>query len=66
MLAVMSDVFRIKCEKMETAYEIMESFQAMIGQPFDHQSCHDAFKATMNAKMKVETSVREHVLKMIN
>ena len=63
MLAVMPDVLRIKCKKMEIAYEIMESLQVMFRQPFD-QSCHDAFKAAMNAKMKVGTSEREHVLKI--
>ena len=59
MLAAMSDMLRIKCEKMETAYEIMESLQAMFRQPSD-QSRHDAFKAVMNTKMKSETLVREH------
>ena len=34
MLAGMSNVLRIKCEKMETTYEIMESLQTMFGQPF--------------------------------
>ena len=53
MLAGMSDVLRIKCEKIETAYEIMESLQAMFRQPSD-QSRHDAFE------MKVRTLVREH------
>ena len=65
MLADMSNVLRIKCEKMETAYEIMEYLHAMFAQPSD-QSQDDAFKATINAKMKIETSVREHVLKMID
>ena len=65
MLAAMSDVHRIKCEKMKTAYKIMESLQAIFGQSSD-QSHHDGFKAAMNAKMKAGTSVREHVLKMIN
>ena len=37
----------------------MESHYAMFGQPFN-QSCHDAFKAAMNTKMKAGTSVREH------
>ena len=65
MLVAMSDVLRIKCENMETAYEIMESLQVMFGQPSDKLH-HDAFKAAMNAKMKAGTSIREHVLKMIN
>ena len=38
---------------------IMESFQTMFRQPSD-QLRHDAFKASMNTKMKVGTSVREH------
>ena len=59
----MSDVLKIKCEKMETAYEIMESLQAMFGQPSD-QLHHDAFKAAMNTKMKAGTSVREHQAKI--
>ena len=65
MLVGMFDVLRIKYEKMETAYEIMEFLQAMFGQP-SNQLHHDTFKAAMNAKMKPRTSVREHVLKMIN
>ena len=52
----MFDLLRIKCKKMETAYEIIESLQAMFAKPSD-QSCHDAFKAIMNAKMKARTSV---------
>ena len=44
---------------------LLESLQVMFGQPSD-QLRHDALKAAMNANMKVETSVREHVLKMIN
>ena len=59
MLASMPDVLRIKCEKMETTYEIMESLHEIFGQPSDELH-HDAFKAAMNTKMKVETSVREH------
>ena len=37
----------------------------MFRQPSD-QSRHEAFKATINANMKDGTSVREHVLKIIN
>ena len=65
MLAGMSDVLRINCENMETTNQIMESFKAMFGQPSD-QSRHDVFKVAMNAKIKAETLIREHVLKMIN
>ena len=65
MLADMSNVLTIKCEKIETTYEIIESLHAMFGQPSD-QSRHDAFRAAMNAKMKAKTSMREHLLKVIN
>ena len=65
MLAGMTDVLRAKHERMETAYEIMESLQAMFGQQSD-QSRHDAIKKAMNAKMKRGTPVRDHVLNMIN
>ena len=44
--------------KIKTTYEIIESLQAIFGQPSD-QSSHDAFKAAMNTKMKAGTSVRE-------
>ena len=35
MLAGMADVLMLKCEKMEIENEIMESLQAMFGQPSD-------------------------------
>ena len=56
MLADISDVLRIKCEKIETTYEILESLQVMFGQPSDELR-HDTFKAAMNTKMKIEMSV---------
>ena len=65
LLAGMSDVLRAKHENMETAYEIMESLQRMFGRPSEQQR-HEAVKALMNAKMKVGTPVREHVIKMVN
>ena len=65
MLATMSNVIRINCDKMKTAYEIMESLQTMFGQPSD-QSHHDIFKAAMDATMKAITLMRENVLKMTN
>ena len=65
ILVAMSDVLRIKCGKIETAYEIIDSLQGMFGQP-SIQLCHDAFKAAMNANMEAKTFVWEHVLKMIN
>ena len=65
MLAGMTGVLRAKHEKMETAYEIMESLQAMFGQQSD-QSRHDAIRKAINAKMKRGTPVRDHILNMIN
>ena len=59
----MSEVLRIKYEKIETVYEIMEPLQAMFGQPSD-QFCHDAFKTAMNTEMKAGTSVQEHQVKI--
>ncbi|PON89309.1 hypothetical protein TorRG33x02_148520, partial [Trema orientale] len=65
MLAGMTDVLRAKHERMETAYEVMESLQVMFGQQPD-QSRYDTIKKAMNAKMKRGTPVRDHVLNMIN
>ena len=65
MLVGMTDVLRAKHEKMETAYEIMESIQAMFGQQSD-QSLHDAIKRTMNVKIKRGIPVRDHILNVIN
>ena len=48
---------------METAYEILESLQAMFGQQ-SNQCRHEATRSYMNAKMKKVVSVREHVLNM--
>ena len=64
MLAGMSNVLRMKCEKMVTAYEIMECLQAMFGQP-SYQSDHDAFKAAMNAGMKAIISVQGHQVEIL-
>ena len=50
---------------METAYEIMESLQGMLGRPSD-QAKYEAVKKVMNCKMKAGTSVREHVLMLIS
>ena len=65
MLACMSDVLRTKHESMETAYEIWESLHSMFGQQ-SVQSRHEATKAYLSTKMKKGSSVREHVLNMIN
>ena len=65
LLAGMSEVLRTKHELMETAFEIIESLQQMF-EPPSNQSRHEAMKAIMNAKMKVGSSIREQVLKMIS
>ncbi|XP_060673282.1 uncharacterized protein LOC132803779 [Ziziphus jujuba] len=61
----MSDMLRTKQEKMETAYEIMESLQNMFEQ-LSKQQCHEVVKALMNAKIKSGTPVQKHVIKMVN
>ncbi|EXC03820.1 hypothetical protein L484_012435 [Morus notabilis] len=53
----MSNMLRKKHEEMETAYEIMESLEAM--------SHLDVVRTFMNDKMKSGTSVKAHVLNMI-
>ena len=65
MLASMSDVLRKKHEEMETAYEIMESLEAMFGAPSEKARL-DAVRAFMNDKMKKGSSVKAHVLNMID
>ncbi|EXC25219.1 hypothetical protein L484_003432 [Morus notabilis] len=65
MLANMSDVLRKKHEEMETAYEIMESLEAMFGTPSEKARL-DAVWAFMNDKMKKGSSVKAHVLNMID
>ncbi|KAK1556523.1 hypothetical protein Q3G72_006706 [Acer saccharum] len=44
---------------MTTAYELMESLQAMFGQP-SKQKRHEAVRSAMTAHMKEGSSVREH------
>ena len=65
MLASMSDVLRLKHERMETAIEIIDSLQNMFGKQSE-QSCHEATRKYMNAKMSKGTPVRDHVLNMAN
>ena len=65
MLASMSDVLRLKHERMETAIEIMDSLQNMFGKQSE-QSRHEATRKYMNAKMSKGTPVRDHVLNMAN
>ena len=61
----MIDVLVTKHEAMTSAFEIMESLQAMFGQPFE-QKRHEAVRSTTLTHMKEGTSVREHVLNMIS
>ncbi|EXC27155.1 Retrovirus-related Pol polyprotein from transposon TNT 1-94 [Morus notabilis] len=61
----MSDVLRKKHEEMETAYEIMESLEAMFSAPSEKARL-DAVRAFMNDKMKKSSSVKAHVLNMID
>ena len=65
MLGSMNDVLRTKHENMETAYEIWESLSSLFGRQSD-QSRHEATKAYLTTKMKKGSSVREHVLNIIN
>ena len=65
LLASMIEVFYTKHEAMTTTYEMMESLQAMFGQPYE-QKWHEAVHSTMTARMKERSSVREHVLSMMS
>jgi len=49
---------------MVTAKEIMDSLQALFGQP-SSSAMHDAIKYVYNCRMKEGTNVREHVLDMM-
>ena len=61
----MTEVLYTKHEAMTTSYEMMESLQAMFGQPYE-QKWHEAVHSTMTARMKERSSVREHVLGMMS
>ena len=65
LMAGMSDVLAKKHEPMETALEIADSVQGMFGQP-SKQARHEAIKSVYNTQMKEGTSVRDHVLTMMN
>ena len=65
MLASMSDMLRLKHERMEPAIEIMDSLQNMFGKQSE-QSRREATRKYMNAKMSKGTLVRDHVLNMAN
>ncbi|KAK0608679.1 hypothetical protein LWI29_034236 [Acer saccharum] len=65
LLASMTDVLVTKHKAMTSAFEIMESLQAMFGQP-SKQKRHKAVHSAMLACMKKGTSVRAHVLNMMS
>ena len=62
LLASLTDVLVTKHEAMGTAFEIIESLQAMFEQPSE-QKWHEDVRSAMLARMKEGTFVREHVLK---
>ncbi|XP_024021616.1 uncharacterized protein LOC112091665 [Morus notabilis] len=64
MSASMSDVLRKKHKEMETAYDIMESPEVLFGAP-SKKARLDVVRAFMSDKMKSGTSVKAHVLNMI-
>ncbi|KAG6473764.1 hypothetical protein ZIOFF_067681 [Zingiber officinale] len=65
MLASISDVLRSKMEPKECAFEIMESLQEMFGQQSE-QAHHEATRKYTNARMFLDTHVRDHVMQMTN
>ncbi|XP_024027517.1 uncharacterized protein LOC112093412 [Morus notabilis] len=65
LLAAMNEVLRTQHEGLASAKEIMDTLQRMFGRPSD-SARHAAVKAVMNDRMKNGSSVREHMLKMIN
>ncbi|KAK1592800.1 hypothetical protein Q3G72_030576 [Acer saccharum] len=65
LLASMTEVLYTKHEAMTTTYEMMESLQAMFGQPSE-QKQHKAICSAMIAHMKEGSSIREHVLGMMS
>ena len=65
MLASMSNMLRLKHERMETAIEIMDSLQNIFGKQSE-QSRHEATRKYMNTKMSKGTPVRDHVLNKSN
>lgn len=65
LLAAMNKALRTKYEAFETARKVMDSLLKMFERP-SNQVCHATVKVTINEKMKNGSSVREHVLKMIN
>ena len=65
MLASMSDVLRAKFENNDSAVEILDSLQEMVGQK-NEQACIEITGKYTTAKMKTGTPVRDHVMMMTN
>ncbi|KAI9174415.1 hypothetical protein LWI28_016927 [Acer negundo] len=61
----MTEVLYTKNEAMKIAYEMMESLQAMFGQPSEKKR-HKVVRFAMTARMKEGPSIREHVLGMMS
>ncbi|XP_022159023.1 uncharacterized protein LOC111025468 [Momordica charantia] len=64
ILASISDVLSKKHERLATAREMMDSLQALSGQPLT-SIMHDAIQYVYNCRMKEGSSAREHVLNMM-
>ncbi|KAL5556122.1 hypothetical protein UlMin_038358 [Ulmus minor] len=64
MLASMSNVLQQQHQGMRTAAEIMASVQAMFGET-STRARFEAIKAIMNSRMKLGTSVRDHLLRIM-
>ena len=65
MLAIISDVLRVKFKAIEMAVEILDSLQEMFGQK-NEQACIEIIRKYTTAKMKTRTPVRDHVMMMTN
>ena len=61
----MNEILRAKHQGLQIVREIMESLQEIFGRSSE-QSRYEAIRAVMNSKMKNDSFVREHILKMIN
>lgn len=60
----MSDVLRKKHEEIESTYDIMESLEAIFSAPSEKAHL-DVLRAFMNERIKSGTSVKAHVLNMV-
>ena len=65
ILASISNILQTKHQNLETATEIMDSFQQTFGQS-TRSTRQTALKGIMNSKMGKSIRVRDHVLKMMD